>query len=34
MLGRGSDVASGIGASISSSYSYVTAESGVLATTL
>ena len=34
MLGRGSGVASGIGASISSSYSYVIAESGVLATTL
>ena len=34
MLGRGSGVASVIGTSISSSYSYVTVESGVSATTL
>ena len=34
MLGRSSDVGSRIGASISSSYSYVTVESRVLATTL
>ena len=34
MLGRGSGVASVIGTLISSSYSYVTVESGVSATTL